>query len=297
MQFLALESLEAVPKFIAQLARAHTGVTLLFMDIVNFTSMSKVGMAHWPRYAIQLFLHVTQFSNGMCLNHSSTSPCPTSACVLNIAAPCLLAELYQFLVTLSIDWFDIHLYLHNGHGHNTTIAPPGMSHVVHAGIGKWCAEAGNVFSPPPLSEHGMLSPLLPLFPLNAECRARKNNGVFEHPVFPIWPAHWHLRRAQGGLQSGKSQSGIFCKWCSVFHCKHACAKMPCNAYCKEVCFGMNCKETFKSVQRVASVSERSPGAAYVVSLQSSWLLLCPLHGELYGFHSPVATFPSMNKRK
>ncbi|KAF5838421.1 hypothetical protein DUNSADRAFT_2889 [Dunaliella salina] len=41
IQFLALESLEAVPKFIAQLARAHTGVTLLFMDIVNFTSMSK----------------------------------------------------------------------------------------------------------------------------------------------------------------------------------------------------------------------------------------------------------------
>ncbi|KAF5843538.1 nucleotide cyclase [Dunaliella salina] len=41
VQFLALESTEAVPRHVAELARAHKGVTLLFMDIVGFTSMSK----------------------------------------------------------------------------------------------------------------------------------------------------------------------------------------------------------------------------------------------------------------
>eukprot|EP00983_Pelagomonas_calceolata_P040702 1137740-Pelagomonas_calceolata.AAC.1 len=40
-QFLALESTEAVPRHVAQLAHAHKGVTLLFMDIVGFTSMCK----------------------------------------------------------------------------------------------------------------------------------------------------------------------------------------------------------------------------------------------------------------
>jgi len=41
IQFLALESTEAVPRHVAELAHAHTGVTLLFMDIVGFTSMCK----------------------------------------------------------------------------------------------------------------------------------------------------------------------------------------------------------------------------------------------------------------
>jgi len=41
IQFLALESTEAVPRHVAQLAHAHKGVTLLFMDIVGFTSMCK----------------------------------------------------------------------------------------------------------------------------------------------------------------------------------------------------------------------------------------------------------------
>ncbi|KAF5842601.1 hypothetical protein DUNSADRAFT_6451 [Dunaliella salina] len=39
--FLALESTAAVPGHIADLAHAHKGVTLLFMDIVGFTSMCK----------------------------------------------------------------------------------------------------------------------------------------------------------------------------------------------------------------------------------------------------------------
>ncbi|KAF5831691.1 nucleotide cyclase [Dunaliella salina] len=41
MQFLAMESSEAVPEHFGQLARAHESVTLLFMDIVGFTGMSK----------------------------------------------------------------------------------------------------------------------------------------------------------------------------------------------------------------------------------------------------------------
>eukprot|EP00983_Pelagomonas_calceolata_P081896 1155740-Pelagomonas_calceolata.AAC.1 len=41
-QFLALQSTAAVPQHVGQLARAHKGVTLLFMDIVGFTQMSKV---------------------------------------------------------------------------------------------------------------------------------------------------------------------------------------------------------------------------------------------------------------
>ncbi|KAF5837936.1 hypothetical protein DUNSADRAFT_3657 [Dunaliella salina] len=45
VQFLATESSEAVPEHVGQLARAHKGVTLLFMDIVGFTSMSKVETA------------------------------------------------------------------------------------------------------------------------------------------------------------------------------------------------------------------------------------------------------------
>lgn len=42
LQFLATESVEAVPKFVGQLARAHQNVTIMFMDIVGFTQMSKV---------------------------------------------------------------------------------------------------------------------------------------------------------------------------------------------------------------------------------------------------------------
>mmetsp|Transcript_10726 Transcript_10726/g.29429 ORF Transcript_10726/g.29429 Transcript_10726/m.29429 type:complete len:891 (+) Transcript_10726:264-2936(+) len=41
IQFLALESTAAVPGRVAELAHAHKGVTLLFMDIVGFTSMCK----------------------------------------------------------------------------------------------------------------------------------------------------------------------------------------------------------------------------------------------------------------
>mmetsp|Transcript_18118 Transcript_18118/g.50743 ORF Transcript_18118/g.50743 Transcript_18118/m.50743 type:complete len:350 (-) Transcript_18118:842-1891(-) len=41
IQFLALQSTAAVPQHVGQLARAHKGVTLLFMDIVGFTQMSK----------------------------------------------------------------------------------------------------------------------------------------------------------------------------------------------------------------------------------------------------------------
>eukprot|EP00983_Pelagomonas_calceolata_P051117 1142264-Pelagomonas_calceolata.AAC.6 len=41
IEFLATESSEAIPEHVGQLARAHKGVTLLFMDIVGFTSMSK----------------------------------------------------------------------------------------------------------------------------------------------------------------------------------------------------------------------------------------------------------------
>ncbi|KAF5833949.1 hypothetical protein DUNSADRAFT_9561 [Dunaliella salina] len=41
IQFLATESVEAVPKFVGQLARAHQNVTIMFMDIVGFTQMSK----------------------------------------------------------------------------------------------------------------------------------------------------------------------------------------------------------------------------------------------------------------
>ncbi|KAF5837935.1 hypothetical protein DUNSADRAFT_3656 [Dunaliella salina] len=41
IEFLATESSEAIPEHVGQLARAHRGVTLLFMDIVGFTSMSK----------------------------------------------------------------------------------------------------------------------------------------------------------------------------------------------------------------------------------------------------------------
>ncbi|KAF5832535.1 hypothetical protein DUNSADRAFT_11530 [Dunaliella salina] len=41
IQFLALQSTAAVPQSVGQLARAHKGVTLLFMDIVGFTAMSK----------------------------------------------------------------------------------------------------------------------------------------------------------------------------------------------------------------------------------------------------------------
>uniref|UniRef100_A0A7S3VNZ9 Guanylate cyclase domain-containing protein n=1 Tax=Dunaliella tertiolecta TaxID=3047 RepID=A0A7S3VNZ9_DUNTE len=41
IQFLAMESTDAVPEYVGQLARSHSNVTLLFMDIVGFTSMSK----------------------------------------------------------------------------------------------------------------------------------------------------------------------------------------------------------------------------------------------------------------
>eukprot|EP00200_Dunaliella_tertiolecta_P001993 CAMPEP_0202356486 /NCGR_PEP_ID=MMETSP1126-20121109/10928_1 /ASSEMBLY_ACC=CAM_ASM_000457 /TAXON_ID=3047 /ORGANISM="Dunaliella tertiolecta, Strain CCMP1320" /LENGTH=605 /DNA_ID=CAMNT_0048949245 /DNA_START=191 /DNA_END=2009 /DNA_ORIENTATION=- len=41
IQFLALESSEAVPEHVGQLARAHKSATLMFMDICGFTSMSK----------------------------------------------------------------------------------------------------------------------------------------------------------------------------------------------------------------------------------------------------------------
>jgi len=42
LQFLAMESTQAVPCNIGLLARAHADVTLLFMDICGFTAMSKV---------------------------------------------------------------------------------------------------------------------------------------------------------------------------------------------------------------------------------------------------------------
>eukprot|EP00200_Dunaliella_tertiolecta_P015905 CAMPEP_0202420496 /NCGR_PEP_ID=MMETSP1128-20130828/49848_1 /ASSEMBLY_ACC=CAM_ASM_000463 /TAXON_ID=3047 /ORGANISM="Dunaliella tertiolecta, Strain CCMP1320" /LENGTH=281 /DNA_ID=CAMNT_0049028479 /DNA_START=172 /DNA_END=1014 /DNA_ORIENTATION=+ len=41
IQFLAMESSEAVPEHVGQLARAHKSATLMFMDICGFTSMSK----------------------------------------------------------------------------------------------------------------------------------------------------------------------------------------------------------------------------------------------------------------
>eukprot|EP00983_Pelagomonas_calceolata_P002691 89616-Pelagomonas_calceolata.AAC.2 len=41
-QFLALESTAAVPEHVGRLARAHKGVTLMFMDICGFTAMCKV---------------------------------------------------------------------------------------------------------------------------------------------------------------------------------------------------------------------------------------------------------------
>jgi len=41
IQFLAMESTEAVPEHVGQLARAHQDVTILFMDVVEFTSFSK----------------------------------------------------------------------------------------------------------------------------------------------------------------------------------------------------------------------------------------------------------------
>eukprot|EP00967_Tisochrysis_lutea_P083887 scaffold116981_cov15-Tisochrysis_lutea.AAC.1 len=39
--FLAMESSQAVPAHVSRLARGHLGVTLLFMDICGYTSMSK----------------------------------------------------------------------------------------------------------------------------------------------------------------------------------------------------------------------------------------------------------------
>ncbi|KAF5829769.1 hypothetical protein DUNSADRAFT_15534 [Dunaliella salina] len=41
IQFLAMQSVEAVPENVGQLARAHQDVTIMFMDIVGFTEMSK----------------------------------------------------------------------------------------------------------------------------------------------------------------------------------------------------------------------------------------------------------------
>jgi len=41
VQFLALESTAAVPEHVGRLARAHKGVTLMFMDICGFTAMCK----------------------------------------------------------------------------------------------------------------------------------------------------------------------------------------------------------------------------------------------------------------
>lgn len=41
LQFLAMQSSSAVPMNVNQIARRHSGVTLLFMDIKGFTSMAQ----------------------------------------------------------------------------------------------------------------------------------------------------------------------------------------------------------------------------------------------------------------
>mmetsp|Transcript_9359 Transcript_9359/g.25236 ORF Transcript_9359/g.25236 Transcript_9359/m.25236 type:complete len:447 (+) Transcript_9359:4403-5743(+) len=53
LQFLALESTSAVPTNAASLAREHKGCTIMFMDIVGFTSMCKVV----PPQQVLLFLN------------------------------------------------------------------------------------------------------------------------------------------------------------------------------------------------------------------------------------------------
>ncbi|KAF5842754.1 adenylate and guanylate cyclase catalytic domain-containing protein [Dunaliella salina] len=57
IQFLAMESSEAVPERVGQLARAHESVTLMFMDVCGFTEMSKEVEPH----RIMVFLN-TLFS-------------------------------------------------------------------------------------------------------------------------------------------------------------------------------------------------------------------------------------------
>jgi len=47
-----MESTQAVPRSIGHLARAHTDVTLMFMDICGFTAMSKVMCDHGCRITV-----------------------------------------------------------------------------------------------------------------------------------------------------------------------------------------------------------------------------------------------------
>ncbi|KAF5832603.1 nucleotide cyclase [Dunaliella salina] len=74
IQFLALQSTAAVPQNVGQLARAHKGVTLLFMDIVGFTAMSKaVEPQEIMVFLNTLFSLFDQLTNMHCVHKVETA--------------------------------------------------------------------------------------------------------------------------------------------------------------------------------------------------------------------------------